>query len=337
MLRVAPEHLKPTAPADLLVIVTPVFDDWGPLRRLVAEIETEMADSGHRIELLVVDDCSSEPAPERIETTGVIERIELLRLAVNVGHQRAIAVGLVHVSRREDVTAVAVMDSDGEDTPAELRRLALARRAAPGFVHVAERSKRSETRLFRTCYWMYGRLFKLLTGKSIRFGNFSVMPFRYVRRIATEPSIWNNYAATMIKSRIPVVYVPTTRGVRYAGQSKMNFVGLVLHGLGAISVFSESVFVRILLMSGVIFAGAVSAGLVALFLRLFTDLALPNWATTVLGFSFLISFQAVMMPIMIAFLLLNNRSAIQPAPKDHALALVEEVRDLGAVRALAEA
>lgn len=311
-----------------LLIVTPVFNDWESLARLVADIEIQMAQSHCPVELLVVDDCSSEAAPDCLRSTGIVSRIEMLKLSVNVGHQRAIAVGLVYASRRTDVSAVAVMDSDGEDRPQELEALTHALWLAPDFVHVAQRSKRSESWTFRAFYWLYGRLFKLLTGASISFGNFSILPFRYLRRITVEPSIWNHYAATMIKSKIPIRYVPTVRGVRYAGQSKMNFVNLVLHGLGAISVFTENVFVRVLLFSSFVLVCALLGGAAVLAIRMFTELAFPNWATTVLGFAALISLQAVMTPIMIAFLLLNNRSAIQPAPRDHVLSMIEETREL---------
>jgi glycosyltransferase involved in cell wall biosynthesis len=311
-----------------LVIVTPVFNDWESLASLVVDIETEMAESPCPIELLVIDDCSTEAAPEEIITSGIVSRIQALRLSVNVGHQRAIAVGLVHASQRTDVSAVAVMDCDGEDRPQELKALIHALWLAPDFVHVAKRAKRSESWTFCAFYWLYGCLFKLLTGASISFGNFSILPFRYLRRLIVEPSIWNHYAATMIKSKIPIRYVPTVRGVRYAGQSKMKFTNLVLHGLGAISVFSENVFVRILLFSSVVFACALLGGGTVLAIRMFTDLGFPNWATTALGFAFLISFQAVMTPIMIAFLLLNSRSAIQPAPKDHVLSMIEDMREL---------
>ena len=98
----------------------------------------------------------------------------------------------------------------------------------------AQRSKRSESLIFRIFYWLYGRLFKLLTGASISSGNFSILPFSYLRRLIVEPSVWNHYAATMIKSKIPIRYVPTVRGVRYAGQSKMKFTNLVLHGLDGV-------------------------------------------------------------------------------------------------------
>ena len=43
-------------------------------------------------------------------------------------------------------------------------------------------------------------------------------------------------------------------------------------------------------------------------------MAIPNWATAVLGFTLVIGIQALMMPILMASLLLNSRSAIQPLP-----------------------
>ena len=130
-----------------------------------------------------------------------------------------------------------------------------------------------------------------------------------------------------MQSRIPVEYVPTRRGKRYAGQSRINFVGLVAHGLGAISVLSEAVFVRILVASLALLL-SVGLALGALYVRLFTDLALPNWATTVLGFALAISIQALMMPILMAFLLLNNRATIQPPPASVALTQISERRML---------
>jgi hypothetical protein len=108
----------------------------------------------------------------------------------------------------------------------------------------------------------------------------------------------------------------------------MNFVGLVAHGLGAISVLSEAVFIRILFASLALLLLSVGLALAALYIRFFTDLGLPNWATTVLGFALVISIQALMMPILMAFLLLNNRATIQPLPASVALTQIRERRML---------
>jgi hypothetical protein len=99
-------------------------------------------------------------------------------------------------------------------------------------------------------------------------------------------------------------------------------------GLGAISVFFEAVFVRILIVSAVLLALTMSLAGIALYFRLFTDLALPDWATTVVGFSLVISIQALMMPILMAFMLLNARATIQPLPRTVILQLIAEERDI---------
>jgi glycosyltransferase involved in cell wall biosynthesis len=306
-----------------LVIVTPVYNDWESFKFLVRDIEVAMRDGHYSVEILAIDDCSTEAAPSALETSGFISGISVVRLAANVGHQRAIAIGLVQAAKRDDVETVAVLDSDGEDRPTELRAMADIASNSPEVTVVAERKKRSEGLVFKAFYKVYTHLFGLLTGKLINFGNFSVLPMAHVRRLVHNPNMWNHFAASIVHMRLPLRYVGTVRGRRYAGSSKMNFVALILHGLGAISVFSDAVFVRVLIFSSIALVLSVSGAGVVLGIRLFSDLAVPGWATTVLGLALLVSMQAVMMPIMLAFLLLNSRASIQALPKDHAANLIE--------------
>ena len=317
-----------TAPRRRLTVVMPVYNDWQSATLLIRDIGLAMADSGYEITIVAVDDGSTEVPPMALDPGPGIAAIECLLLAANIGHQRAIAVGLMAVAERPDTDLVAVMDSDGEDRPAELR--AMVERAG-GVAHkaiVAQRSERSESVFFKTFYALYTRVFRMLTGQRIAFGNFTVLQPAQVRRVIGNAHIWNNFPAALLHSRIAVEYVPTRRGKRYAGQSRMNFIGLVTHGLGAISVHSEAVFVRILFASLALLLVSSGLGAGALYMKLFTDLAIPNWATTVLGFALVISIQALMMPILMAFLLLNNRSAIQPLPASVALTMIRERRCL---------
>ena len=317
-----------TAPRRRLTVVMPVYNDWQSATLLIRDIGLAMADSGYEITIVAVDDGSTEVPPMALDPGPGIAAIECLLLAANIGHQRAIAVGLMAVAERPDTDLVAVMDSDGEDRPAELR--AMVERAG-GVAHkaiVAQRSERSESVFFKTFYALYTRVFRMLTGQRIAFGNFTVLQPAQVRRVIGNAHIWNNFPAALLHSRIAVEYVPTRRGKRYAGQSRMNFIGLVTHGLGAISVHSEAVFVRILFASLALLLVSSGLGAGALYMKLFTDLAIPNWATTVLGVALVISIQALMMPILMAFLLLNNRSAIQPLPASVALTMIRERRCL---------
>jgi glycosyltransferase involved in cell wall biosynthesis len=310
-----------------LLIVTPVYDDWDSFGHLLRDIETALPAEYYDVEILAVDDCSNT-SPAIPALAGSIASVTVLRLTMNVGHQRAIAVGLVHADSEPGAETVAIMDSDGEDVPAELKRMVDAGAARPGVAIVAQRFKRSETLGFRLFYWIYLQIFRALTGHRIDFGNFSVLARAHVGRLVHNANIWNNFAATLIQAKIPIHRVPTARGVRYAGRSHMKPVSLITHGLGAISVFTDAVFVRILLASAGIFALAILAVIVVICIRLFTDLAIPGWATNVLGFAVLLSAQAVMLPIMIVFLQLSSRSSFQTLPGDHAARLVERRYDL---------
>ena len=310
-----------------LLIITPVYNDWECFTRLLREIEIAMPASLYDIGVIAVDDCSNT-SPVVPALSGSISDVSVLRLTMNVGHQRAIAVGLVHADSEQHAGTVAVMDSDGEDVPAELKRMVDAAVALPGEAVVAQRYKRSETLGFRLFYWFYVQIFRALTGNRIDFGNFSVLTREHLGRLVHNANIWNNFAATLIQAKIPIHRVPTARGARYAGRSHMKLVSLITHGLGAISVFSDAVFVRILLASFGVFATAIMAVIVVIGIRIFTDLAIPGWTTNVLGFAVLLSVQAVMLPVMIAFLQLSNRSSFQNIPREHAPRLIERCYQL---------
>lgn len=310
-----------------LLIITPVYNDWESLAHLMREIEAVLPAADYDVAIIAVDDCSNT-SPAVPVLAGSISAVTVLRLTMNVGHQRAIAVGLVHADSIQGAGAIAVMDSDGEDVPAELRRMVDAAGASPGEAIVAQRYKRSETLGFRLFYLFYVQIFRALTGNRIDFGNFSVLTREHVGRLVHNANIWNNFAATLIQAKIPIHRLPTARGVRYAGRSHMKLVGLISHGLGAISVFSDAVFIRILLASVGIFGIAVTAVIVVICIRIFSDLAVPGWTTNVLGFAVLLSVQAVMLPVMIAFLQLSNRSSFQNIPREHAPRLIERCYQL---------
>jgi glycosyltransferase involved in cell wall biosynthesis len=309
-----------------LAIILPVFNDWASFRKLLQELAPALRNLDCSTEVIAVDDASSERVPDSIPLRFPITRLRILTLTSNIGHQRAIAIGLSSIADRSDIDLVAVMDADGEDRPSDLERMIQTATANPGFIAVARRTKRVEGVLFRFSYYAYKAAFWLLTDHTIDFGNFCVLPFEYVSNVSSRPELWNHFAATVVRARLPLKKLAVARGVRYAGRSKMNFVSLVLHGLGAISVFSEFVFARILIASLTVLAASALSILVVIGIRLSTNLAVPGWATNVFGFLVLIGLQAVMLPLSMAFMLLNGRAALQPSPKDFASKFIGDSR-----------
>lgn len=231
----------------------PVYDDWDCVRVLLDRLNRVLGGTILKADILLVDDSSPHEAgpgivgKRALEGFQSIRSLEVLRLRCNLGHQRAIALGLCHLLRRKASSPVVVMDADGEDRPEDVPVLWEAFMKSGGRdVLFAARMKRMEGALFRLGYQAYRLFHWLLTGVAVRVGNFSVCPWHVVQQLTVKPELWNHYAACIYHSNIRYSTLPLDRGSRIAGQSRMRFVALAVHGLAAISVFSDRVAVRML-------------------------------------------------------------------------------------------
>ena len=201
-----------------IAIVTPVLDDWEAFARLAAELARCFRGSDITFHVVAVDDGSEtgfDPASLRLPPNACVADIEVVRLALNLGHQRAIAIGLCAVLERREIEAVIVMDSDGEDRPEDIAALLAAGEELPDRAVLARRARRSEGHAFRFFYALYKLLFRIFVGQSISFGNFALLPLAAVRRLVHMGELWNNLAAAIMRSRLPYITVPTDRGQRY--------------------------------------------------------------------------------------------------------------------------
>lgn len=302
---------------DTIVILIPVYNDWNALALLLRALDQSLAQVPLPITVLAIDDGSTLAMPESIcaQSYERIREVSVLELRRNLGHQRALACGLAYVASDLPCRAVIVMDGDGEDSPADVPRLLAAFEEHRGECIVfAERLKRSENLTFRVCYQMYRWLHRLLTGIAVRVGNFSIVPGKFLPRLAVISELWNHYAAAVFKSRLPYVTIPTCRAPRLEGESRMNFVSLVTHGLSAISVFQDRVGVR-LLLSVVVLMGATIAALAATIgIRLGTDWGIPGWATSTAALLIVILLQMCLLVGGFVVLTLGGRNSASFLP-----------------------
>jgi glycosyltransferase involved in cell wall biosynthesis len=224
------------------VILIPVFDDWASLSLLLPQIDEELAKNSRNASVILVDDGSVQPSSNLTVTRDFssITSIDVLSLTRNIGHQRALAIGLSYVAMQRPCRAVIVMDADGEDLPSDIPRLLMAFEAdGANRIVFAKRTRRSEGFAFTLFYRLYRLAHRLMTGIRVEVGNFSVIPYASLRKLAVVSEMWNHYAAAVVHAKFPTLLVPTVRGTRLAGRSTMNFVSLVGHGLSAMSVFSD--------------------------------------------------------------------------------------------------
>jgi len=295
-----------------IVIAMPVYEDWDSALEVCQEIDLVFREKKSvQITLFLIDDGSTKyTAPSKISFDPVaIENISILVLRRNLGHQRAIAVALARIQQHYKGDAVVVMDADGEDQPKDIPALieAMGQAEHPAAVF-AERGKRMENVAFRVFYQAYRVLHKVLTGRDIRFGNFSILPWCHLDSLVVFPELWNHYAATFIKSRLPYVRVRCERAARLRGRSHMSFVGLVVHGLSALFANQEVVGTRMLVMNVLMTLGLCFLIGVVVGVRLLTNLGIPGWATSTMGLLLVLVGQSLVASFMLVFSIMMNRS-----------------------------
>lgn len=310
-------------------VVIPAYNDWESAARLLVDLDRVGRERALRYRIILVDDASTVSAPDGWPAfePATFDGLAIARLACNLGHQRAIAIGLVIArDQLESCSAVVVMDGDGEDRPVDIPELLGASATRPESIICARRARRSEPLMFRAGYRVYKLLFGSLTGVQIDFGNFCMIPKSALRAVISQAGIWNHLAATLTRSRVPLFKLDTTRGERYAGQSKMNFVALVVHGLTAVAVYADVALVRIVILAMVLALCSFTGIVITAMIRLTTPYAIPGWASGVAGTLAILLFQAVLIPVIGVFVVLSLRTTRTVVPLVDAKDFVESIR-----------
>ena len=303
------------------IILCPIYNDEASFNVFAAKMEDMAAlHSDHLFSFLVVNDGTLQL---NLATTFPVTLIHLHR---NLGHQKAVAIGLAYAHHHLSFDQVIVMDADGEDRPEDVPVLLTTGNEDGGIV-VAQRVSRQESTGFQIFYRMYKMVFYLLTGKKISFGNFMLLSKKDVGSVVYYSEIWNHLAGAIIKSKLPYTAVKTHRGKRYAGKSKMNFTALLLHGLGAIGVFIEVIASRLLLFSFFLIALSVISILIILFIKIFTEKAIPGWATTALSSMLIVLLQSFLLSLFTIFLYLSFQGQRKFIPALHYEDYVRDVEN----------
>ncbi|HCM83633.1 MAG: glycosyltransferase [Hyphomonadaceae bacterium] len=311
-----------------VAVVTPVYEDRDSFDRLCQKLSDVSRAAALRFYVIAVDDGSLAAPPEAASISRAGLEGEVLRLARNVGHQMAISIGLAQASNMPGLSACVIMDSDGEDTPESIPGLLAALSAGSVDVAVAERAKRSETFAFKFFYQVYKRLFKFATGQVLRFGNFMALTPRSLSRMSGMQETSVHVAAAVVKAKLRRADVSTDRGRRYAGESKMNFPSLVLHGMRAVMVFSDLVLTRMALALVAMAASVVVVVAVAVSMR-FMGMTTPGWVTTVTGFALSLFLQTGLFAMITLIVSSLGRVDTPPQVRARALEYIAEIETVG--------
>jgi len=193
---------------------------------------------------LIVDDASTLDRQLDLENLSNIHSIKVLIMKENRGHARCIATGLKYIFEKEEFDYVIPMDGDGEDRPEEIKEFIKSTNKNPEKTFIGERVKRSEVFLFKFCYFFHKIITLVFTGHSIKFGNFTCLTKLTVEKMINEKATWNSFSGALTKIEKNKISIPSIRGERYFGPSKMSFYNLIKHSLSIISVFRKTFLIR---------------------------------------------------------------------------------------------
>jgi hypothetical protein len=228
-------------------ILIPVYNDWQSVFKLLENINSQVSKLNDEFSVIIVNDASTESRPEFSVDLNNLNSIQIMNMKENKGHARCNAAGLKHINEKEDFDYIIPMDGDGEDRPEELGLLIEKIKDYPDTVVTADRVKRSEGFIFKFCYLAHKYLVFIFTGQTIKYGNYTCLPKSAVNVMVNEPATWSSFSGSLAKIVKDKKSIPSERGTRYFGPSKMNFINLLKHSLSIIAVFKTTLLIRSIL------------------------------------------------------------------------------------------
>jgi dolichol-phosphate mannosyltransferase len=262
-----------------LSVVIPVYNEEQNLDELHRRLTGVLSGLSERWEILYVDDGSSDASVDIIrEQHAQDERVKLIRLSRNFGHQAALNAGLDHAAG----DAVIMMDADLQDPPEVLVDFVEQWRQGAEVVY-GIRQHRQGNLAKRAGYHVFYRIYHRLADIDVPLdsGDFSLLDRKVADAIRDLPESQRFLRGLRSWVGFDQVGVGYDRPERFAGEAKYSFTGLVKLAIDGLFSFSATPL-RVSSLLGLITAvTGVGYVLFALSARVKTGDIPEGWTSTV--------------------------------------------------------
>ena len=207
-----------------------------------------------------------------------------LKLSRNRGHQNALLAGLF--TAQGDV--LVSIDADLQDDPGAIEEMMDRHAEGCDIVYGVRRQRKSDTFFKRFTAETFYRLISVLGAQTI----FNHADYRLMSRRAIEALKDYGEVNLFLRGIVPLIgfesaIVEYDRNERFAGESKYPLKKMVEFALDAVTSFSV-VPLRLITLTGfIVFLFTAGMSAFILWVRLFTDIAVPGWTSTLLPIYFL--------------------------------------------------
>ena len=235
--------------------------------------------------LYLVDDGSTDRTWEMIRSfvQGGLPVVGI-KLSRNRGHQNALLAGLFSA----EGDAVVSMDADLQDDINAVEEMVARYHEGCDVVYGVRGRRPSDSTLKRFSAKTFYRLMKVLGAQAVyNHADYRLMSRRAIEALEEfrEVNLFLRGIIPLIGFRSSTVYYE--RGPRFAGESKYPIRKMIEFALDAITSFSVVPLRMITVVGFLVFLFTTAMSGYVLWTRLFTDIAVPGWASTVLPVYFL--------------------------------------------------
>lgn len=276
----------PSAPAPSVDIVVPCFNEEEVLpetARRLSDVLLGLMKEGRiasTSKVIFVDDGSRDRTWQLIEDLARDNaHLAGIKLSRNRGHQNALLAGLFTA----EADAVVSVDADLQDDINVISEMLTLHSQGIDVVYGVRRDRSKDSMFKRGTANGFYRLIRALGADSVpNHADFRLMSRRSIEALKQfrEVNLFLRGLVPLVGFKSSVVYY--SRSERFAGVSKYPLRKMLALALDAVTSFTV-VPLRIITLAG-FFVFALSALMVvwALVVRVFTDQAVPGWASTIL-------------------------------------------------------
>ncbi len=260
-------------------IVVPVFNEELVVEESYKRLKQVMDSTKEPYELIFVNDGSRDKTPEIVSGLCKMDpHVKLINFSRNFGHQTAITAGMDYSSGQ----AVVVIDADLQDPPEVILEMIAKWKEGYDVVYGQRLKRKGETFFKKITAKMFYRLLASMTSVDIPVdtGDFRLID-RKVCDVMSSLTEKNRYVRGLVSwvgfQQTAVTYV---RDERFAGETKYPLKKMLKFAMDGITTFS---YKPLKISTYIGFLVAVLSFIyliVVICLRLFTDVTVTGWAST---------------------------------------------------------
>lgn len=271
----------------LISVIVPCYNEEAVLSATINRLTSTLTNlSSFDFEIIIVNDGSRDSTrlivEERMKQDN---RIKLVNLTRNFGHQIAVSAGL----NKSSGAAAVIIDSDLQDPPELIEEFLKQWENGFDVVYGVRANRLGESRFKKYSAWIFYRLLNKMTDLEIPpdVGDFRLISRRVITTINAFPEKSRYLRGLISWTGYPSVGVPYVREPRFAGETKYPLKNMLRLARQAIFSFSNKPMELVITLGSLIAFSSIVASAWFTGSQILLGVAIPGWTGLIVAVTFL--------------------------------------------------